>query len=304
VCLIGATYVSRLAGGGTVASCSVAALLLLAVLALASGGMRATTTVQLVLVCLLIAVIVAAVVGAAPGARAGNWAPFAPHGWGSVGSAASTLMFSFVGWEAVAPLTGRFRDPARQLPRVIGTALAVTTAIYLALAVTTIAVLGRGAATDVPLAALLARAAGGDGSVIAAIVAVVLTLGTTNAYLTGAFTMARDLARSPARSRSGRPFRALIAMAGAALLGLYGAGLVTTTQLVSLPTALFLTAYLGCTLSGTRTLRGAGRGGATAALVAVIVLLAFCGWALAFAAVVTGTALLTSGRHLRPNRRT
>jgi amino acid efflux transporter len=145
---------------------------------------------------------------------------------------------------------------------------------------------------------------GGDGSVIAAIVAVVLTLGTTNAYLTGAVTMARDLARSPAPSRSGRPFLALIAMAGAALLGLYGAGLVTTTQLVSLPTALFLTAYLGCTLSGSRTLRGAGRGCATAALVAVIVLLAFCGWALAFAAVVTGTALLTSGRHLRPSRRT
>jgi hypothetical protein len=130
---------------------------------------------------------------------------------------------------------------------VIGTALAVTTAIYLMLAVTTIAVLGREAATDVPLAALLARAAGGDGTVIAAAVAVVLTLGTTNAYLTGAVTMARDLARSPARGRSGRPFLAIIAVAGAALLGLYGAGLVTTAQIVTLPTTLFLIAYLGCT---------------------------------------------------------
>jgi amino acid efflux transporter len=297
VALIGATYVSRLVGGGTLVSCSVAALLLLAVLALASGGMRATTSAQLVLVCLLTVVIVAAVIGAAPGARAGNWVPFAPHGWGSVGSAASTLMFSFVGWEAVAPLTGRLRDPARQLPRVIGTALAVTTAIYLALAITTIAVLGRAAATDVPLAALLARVAGGDGKLIAAAVAVVLTLGTTNAYLTGAVTMARDLARSPARGRSGRPFLAVIAAAGAVLLGLYGAGLVTTAQLVSLPTALFLAAYLGCMLSATRTLRGAGRACAAAALVAVIALLAFCGWALALAAAVAGAALLASRRH-------
>lgn len=34
-----------------------------------------------------------------------------------LGRAAATLMFSFVGREAVAPLTGRFRDPGRQLPR-------------------------------------------------------------------------------------------------------------------------------------------------------------------------------------------
>ena len=62
---------------------------------------------------------------------AGNWAPFAPHGWLSVGSAAATLMFSFVGWEAVAPLTTRFADPCRQLPRVVAIALAVTTVLYL-----------------------------------------------------------------------------------------------------------------------------------------------------------------------------
>ena len=37
-----------------------------------------------------------------------------------------TLMLSFAGWEAVAPLTTRFADPARQLPRVVAIALAVT----------------------------------------------------------------------------------------------------------------------------------------------------------------------------------
>ena len=41
--------------------------------------------------------------------RPANWTPFAPHGWLSVGRAAATLMLSFVGWEAVAPLTGRLR---------------------------------------------------------------------------------------------------------------------------------------------------------------------------------------------------
>ena len=69
-------------------------------------------------------------------------------------------MFSFVGWEAVAPLTTRFADPGRQLPRVVAIALAVTTALYLGLAIATIGVLGPRAATDVPLAGLLSHAIG------------------------------------------------------------------------------------------------------------------------------------------------
>jgi amino acid efflux transporter len=327
VCLIGASYVTDLTGGGTSQRCVIAAVLLLAVLALASGGLRASTTAQLVLVSVLTAVIVAAVVGAAPAARGANWLPFAPDGLASIGHAAATLMFSFVGWEAVAPLTGRFRDPARQLPRVIGIALAVTTVLYLGLAIATISVLGRGAATDVPLAGLLAHAVGAEGRVVAAAVAVVLTLGTTNAYLSGAVTMAREFAGRTPTSAGGtptnaagtptsagglpgnagrspgigseRPFLSLIAVAGVVLLALYGAGLVTAAELVGVPTTLFLAVYLCCTLSAARTLRGPARGCAAAAFVAVAVLLAFCGWALVFAAVVAVVAALYGGRRRR-----
>jgi amino acid efflux transporter len=314
VCLIGASYVTDLTGGGTALRCLIAAALLLVVLVLASGGIRASTTAQLVLVTLLTAVIVAAVAGAAPAARDANWLPFAPHGWAAIGHAGATLMFSFVGWEAVAPLTGRFRDPARQLPRVIGTALAVTTVLYLGLAIATIAVLGRGAATDVPLAGLLTHAVGGAGRLVAAVVAVVLTLGTTNAYLSGAVTMASEFAgrrpssADPSRDRSGRPpgksserrFLAVIGVAGAALLALYGAGLVQTPELVGVPTTLFVVVYLCCTLSAARTLGGTARGCAVAAFIAVAALLAFCGWALAFAAAVAVAAALYGDR--RPGR--
>ena len=122
VCLIGASYVTDLAGGGQLARAAVAAGLLLTVIGLAARGLRASTTAQLVLVGLLTGVVVVAVAGSAAAERAGNWAPFAPHGWLSVGSAATTLMFSFVGWEAVAPLTTRFAEPSRQLPRAVAIA--------------------------------------------------------------------------------------------------------------------------------------------------------------------------------------
>jgi amino acid efflux transporter len=66
--------------------------------------------------------------------------------------------------------------------------------------------------------------------------------------------------------------------------------------LVGVPTTLFLVVYLCCTLSAGRKLRGAARGCAVTAFVAVAALLAFCGWALVFAAVVAVAAARYSGR--------
>ena len=113
-------------------------------------------------------VVLVAVGGSAPHARTASWTPFAPHGWSAIGQAAATLMLSFVGWEAVAPLTSRFADPRHQLPRVIAIAFGVTAVIYLGLAAATISVLGPEAATDVPLARLLAVAIGPAGHAAAA----------------------------------------------------------------------------------------------------------------------------------------
>ena len=112
VCLIGAGYLTELTGGGRVGQAVIAAALLLTVLALAAGGMRTSATAQLLMVSLLIVVVIVAVAGSAASAHAANWTPFAPHGWLAVGHAATTLMLSFVGWEAVAPLTAQFADPA------------------------------------------------------------------------------------------------------------------------------------------------------------------------------------------------
>jgi amino acid efflux transporter len=304
VCLIGAGYVTSLTGGGLLGRCLVAAALLLAVLALALGGVRASSSTQLILVALLIVIIAIAVGGSAPAARAANWTPFAAHGWSAIGRAAATLMLSFVGWEAVAPLTTRFRNPDRELPRVIGAAFGVTTVLYLALAVSTIAVLGPAAGTDVPLASLLVRAVGETGQVVAAVAAVVLTIGAVNAYLAGAAAMARRLTRDISSDRPGREsgsgrragnrlVLAACALVGLVVIALYAAKLVNTAQLIGLPTTLFLVVYLGCTVSAARTLRGWTRAAAATAALAVLVVLAFCGWPLVVAAAVALVAAVT-----------
>src|SRR5580692_10267612 len=308
VCLIGASYVTGtftgLAGGGQGGRAAVAAVLLLTVLALAAGGLRASATVQLVLVSLLTVVVVVAVTGSAPAARVSNWTPFAPHGWLSVGSAAAALMFSFAGWEAVAPLTTRFADPARQLPRAVAIALAVTTVLYLGLAVATISVLGPSAATDIPLAALLSRAIGTAGPDAAAVAAVVLTLGAANAYINGAAALAGQLVHSAPGGRRSAPMIRLLAaigLAGLLLISLYGLRIVGTAALVAVPTVLFLTVYLGVMAAAVRVLRGRVRLAALPAGLAVAVMLGFCGWALALPAAIALAACwpLAIGRRER-----
>jgi amino acid efflux transporter len=327
VCLIGAGYVTELTGGGRPERSLIAAALLIAVLALAAGGLRTSAGAQLVLVGLLLVVVVVAVAGSAPASHTANWTPFAPHGWQAIGHAASTLMLSFVGWEAVAPLTARFADPARQLPRVVGIALAVTSAAYLGLAIATVSVLGSGAGTSAPLAALLRTAVGPAGTAAAAVAAIVLTLGAVNAYVTGAAAMGGELARpagaaarattaddsatdgaglstagsaiasatSGATDGATRPaprFLIGIACFGFALIALYGLGLASPAALVAIPTTLFLVVYLGCMTSAVRVLHGRARLAAAPAAVVVAVVLGYCGWALLAPLAVALAALL------------
>ena len=317
VCLIGAGYITALTGGGQLTRAVAAALLLLLVLALAACGLRTGSIAQLILVGLLVVVVTVAVAGSAPAARAANWAPFAPHGWLAVGHAAATLMLSFVGWEAVAPLTTRFADPSRQLARVVAIALAVTSVLYLGLAFATIAVLGRGAGTLIPLAGLLRAAVGPAGTAGAAVAAAVLTLGTTNAYINGAAAMASALSRPrPAgadmagavpgpEAGPGRPSPALlaaIAAAGLLLITLYGLGLVSPASLVAVPTVLFLAVYLGCMVAAARVLRGRARWAALPAGICVLVMLGYCGWALAIPAVIAAMAFRRGGRRRAGHR--
>ena len=290
VCLIGGMYVGDLLGGGRTVSVLAAAVLLSAVIALTFGGARTTTSAQLVLVGVLVALVVVAIVGSAPSARMSNWTPFAPHGWASIGGAASVLALSFVGWEAIAPLTARLRDPGRQLPRVIGIAFAVTAIIYLALAGATVAVLGANAGSAVPLADLLRVAVGSAGPIIAAVAAVVLTLAATNAYLSGAAALVAEL-RTARAAEPSRGLQLAIAVTGVLVLGGQATGLVSTAQLVAVPTTLFLTVYLGCTAAATRILAGGMRTIAAISCAAVLVVLSFSGWALVIALAVVVAAL-------------
>ena len=116
VALIGGFYVAELLHAGREAAVVAAAGMIAAVVAANAFGVRASARLQLGLAGVLAALLLVAVVSALPESRAENWTPFAPNGWSSVGEAASLLMLSFIGWEAVSHLAGELRDPAAPAP--------------------------------------------------------------------------------------------------------------------------------------------------------------------------------------------
>jgi amino acid efflux transporter len=278
VWLIGGFYVAHLAGGGRAVAVTAAAAMMLAVLAANARGVHATARMQLGLAALLAVLLLVAVTSALPSARAANWAPFAPHGWLAIGTAANLLMLSFVGWEAVAHLAGDFADPVRQLPRAMLAAFAIVAVLYLGLAVTTVAVLGGARGSTVPLADLMQRGLGGAGSALTAGAAVLLTVGATNAYVAGATRLATALAADGSMPRAmaqpGAPL-AVIGATSVAILAALAAGVVDVDPIVRAISTCFVAVYAAATAAGVRLLDGRLRAAAVLSLALVVIVLAF-----------------------------
>jgi amino acid efflux transporter len=302
VALIGGFYVAELLDAGREGAVAGAAGMMAAVMAANAVGLKATARLQLGVAAVLAALLLVAVVTALPESRADHWTPFAPHGWAAIGTAASLLMLSFIGWEAVSHLAGELSDPARQLPRAIFAALGIVVVLYLGLAVATVGVLGTAAPSDVPLADLMAAGLGAPGRTVTAFLAVLLTMGAMNAYVAAAAKLAGALAdEGSAPAALARPDRALTAIAAiaAALLVPLGLDVLSLEGLVRATSAAFVSVYVVATAAGVRLLTGAARRCAGIAFVAVVAVLAFSGPFLIVPAVVAVAALGLSGR-LRP----
>lgn len=303
--LFGGGYVAAAVGGGRTTVVVTAALLMVTVTVSNAVGLRVTGRLQFALAVLLVMLLLVAVALSLPHADLDNLRPFAPHGWTAVAPAAALLVWSFAGWEAITHLAGEFRSPARDLPRATTAAVVVVGVLYLAVAFAVIVVLGPGAAgSGAPLGDLMAHGLGGNARTLAAVAAVLLTLGAMNAYFAGAAKLGAALGRDGALpvwftrgSTSGEvPRRSLAVVAGLALSALAAVALagMDTTQLVLLTTGSFVTVYAVGVAAALRLLprRGASRAAALTAAAAVAAMLAMQGRYLLWPLAVTGAALL------------
>lgn len=142
---------------------------------------------------------------------------------GGVLSGAALVFFAFLGFDEVITLAEETRDPTRVIPRALLGALALSTALYVAVAVAAVSVLGAPAlgASTRPLADVMADGVGGSASRAVAVIGALSTVNTSLLAMTAAsrllYGMASSRALPPALAgvsrRSGAPVRAVLVSA-------------------------------------------------------------------------------------------
>lgn len=305
--LIGGEYASAALHGGRTLTVVCAAGVLIAVFFCNYLGLRVAGRVQIALMGLLVIILVAAVAVSAPHVRVENLTPFAPEGASGVLAAAGALLYSFVGWEAVTPLSAEFRDPARQLRLVTVCTFATIAALYLSVSVVCVLTLGpRLAHTSAPLAVLLERLGPSSGPLVA-IAAILLTFGSLNTYIAGAARLGESMAnngaipswfgKKPADGQIPRRSLGLLAV----LVTLFFLVVLSTRaslgSIITFPSSCYITVTVGGLLASIKLLpRGFVTIAALAASLLLTVVLLSTGWALVLPLTLTAGALLYRAR--------
>ncbi|MDI3339644.1 MAG: APC family permease [Sphaerobacter sp.] len=291
--LTGAYYAAGALGAGRALTFGLAAALLAVAVAANLRGLRLSGRVQIALSGGVALVLLAATLAALPRVRLEAFTPFFPHGLRPVGEVAVLLFFAFFGWEAIAQLAAEFRDPARDVPRSTVISAGVVTTLYVGIAV---AVVGSGTYGDpavdrVAVGRLLADVVGVGAGTATGLAAVLISLGTANAFVAATARLGYALARDGAFPRrlaqldaQGVPRAAVLAVGTIAAAGLalayardWGA-----EHLLGVPNSLGIATYVIGTAAGVRLLRGRARALALIALLSCLVVLPFAGASVAF----------------------
>lgn len=184
-----------------------AIVIALAVAGLLALGSRESATVNLILVFVKLVALATFVVLALPAFNAGNFEPFAPHGFGATEidgakygmmGAAAVIFFAFYGFDAVSTAAEEAKNPGRDLKiGIIGSMLACTF-IYMIVAA---AAIGGSrtealAASNEPLAMVLRNLNHPDAAKFIGLAAIIALPTVIMAFMYGQsrifFVMARD----------------------------------------------------------------------------------------------------------------
>ena len=99
-------------------------------------GTRESANVNAVLVTIKLVALGAFIALAIPVMQSGNFHPFLPNGWGTVGviGAAASIFFAYVGFDAVSTAAEETKNPQRNVPLGLIGSLAICTILYLLVA--------------------------------------------------------------------------------------------------------------------------------------------------------------------------
>jgi len=292
-------YLEHLVGTSTTAN----ALALVVVLgAILFAGVEQSVAVAIVLTGLEALGLAFVIVVGAP-SWVGTDYLAAPHGLAGVSSAAALIFFAYLGFDELGNFAEEMRHPERDLPRALFIAMAVTTAIYMLVALSAVAVVdtARLGASAAPLALVVGRVLGERADATLSVLALAATANTALLLLASAARSIYGMAAAGVLpKRLARVGRTAVPASSTLLVLVVLAGLVvvgTLRQVAALTDAVVLVSFalVNGSLSWLAARRRTpARGGARAAEILIPSLaLLLCTWLLLHAGVTSIFAAIT-----------
>ncbi|MFF4581156.1 amino acid permease [Streptomyces sp. NPDC001389] len=97
-------------------------------------GAKESATVNSIMVAVKIVTLLLFIGIGVMGIKAGNYTPLAPLGMSGIAAGASTLFFSYIGFDAASTAGEEAKDPKKDLPRAIMLSLGIVTVLYVLVA--------------------------------------------------------------------------------------------------------------------------------------------------------------------------
>lgn len=303
-------YVAAALGWDQRAAPAVAVVVLALAIAANLAGARVGARMQIGLAIGVAVLLLTVIVVAVPQIEPARFAPFAPHGVSGIGRAVIVLFFAFAGWEAIAHLSAEFRDVRRTLPRATLLTVLVVTVLSLGVAVAVVGTGAYGSTGDdrISPGLIVERGLGVSAAGVMAVAAVIICLGTTNAFAASVSRLGAALGRdgwAPAalarRSGRGTPVISLLTVGGIGAGGLLAAAVFGwgTDDIVFVPSVLVLATYLLGVGAAVRLFRGRLRTLALLSAALLLVTVPFAGWHLLVPAGIAASVLLLGGASRR-----
>ncbi|WP_059045522.1 amino acid permease [Paenibacillus rubinfantis] len=311
--LTGAGYLTAALGWGEGAKLAVAAAMLAAGLLTNWIGMQLAGKIQIAVVIAIASVLIFAFGAALPRMESIHFTPFMPHGWFSVGQAASMLFWCFIGWEAVSHMSEEFKDPQKAAIKGVTAAAIIVGILYFLSALATVGTQSylKGG-SESSMVWIISQPLGAWGGIVAGITGLFICMAGIIAYTGAAARVAYAMSRegnapkwwNGLSPRFHTPTGSLLFLmfCFAAVMLLYGTGTVSLSTLIQFPNATFILTYMGGCAAGIRLLKGSRIGVVLSwiSFAATAIVFPFTGWAMLYPLLI---ALLFLVIQLRFSRR-
>ena len=311
--LTGAGYICAAAGLGDTFRLLIAIAILSAGILLNYRGMKITGQVQVAVVLTTIIVIGVTVMGSLTAIEPSDFTPFMPSGWESVGHASAVLFWCFIGWEAIAHISGEFENPQRDAIRGTLIAALIISILYFLTAFVVVGTHSYGPSlTDVSLVHIIRISFGPAGAVVAGIAALFICMAPAIAYIGAASRLAYSLSASGFAPRLlakrsekyDTPLGGLLFLSGcfAILLLVFSTRILSLSTLIQIPAGTFILTYIGGCAAGIVLLKDS-RLGVSISIISLILtgaIFLFVGWAVLYPlaiALIWGIFMVITGRH-------